>query len=428
MLDRLSRFLADRGDLTEAIDAARRWSALSPVNEAAHRRLMRLYLSSGDRAGALHAYEACRAALDAELQVTPTPETVALAERIRLAEPPGRAIVRVPGASSAPRASLEGPLVGRADAFLALVERYHAARGGRTEVVVLRGEAGIGKTRLAREFLAWAAGHEADVLEGRAFETGGRLPFQPLVDALRPRVDHENAPESLLSDVWLTELGRLLPEVRDRYPDLPGPTGDEAAARTRLFEAVARLGQALARRAPVVLFVDDVQWADAGSLDLLRYAGRRWAESDVPLLLLLSLRAEALADMPTLDEWLVGLRRDLAPTEIDLGPLTARDTLQLVQGFGARDQGAGAAPLADPALERVAGWLFGETSGQPFFAVEIIRALLERGTLALRAREGGGWAIDPQSGPANLAGRGSPPARYAGGDPRPTGTPHPSRP
>lgn len=403
VLDRLSRLLADRGELAEAVDAARRWVALSPVNEESYRRLMRLHLATGDRTAALRAYETCRAVLDAELQVAPAPETDALAERIRLAEPTGRAIPRAPGAQATPRLPLEGPLVGRSDEFSKLVERYHATRRGQAQAVVLRGEAGIGKTRLAQEFLAWAVGHDADVLDGRAFETGGRLPFQPLVDALRPRLDRENAPESLLSDVWLTELGRLLPELRDRYPDLPGPVGDEAAARTRLFEAIARLGQALARRATVVLFVDDAQWADTGSLDLLRYAGRRWAESGVPLLLLLSLRAEALADTPALDEWLAGLRRDLAPTEIDLGPLTARDTLQLVQGFGARGRLGDDAPLAAPELERVARWLFAETSGQPFFAVEIIRALLERGALALRAREDGGWEIDPQAGAADLA-------------------------
>ena len=179
------------------------------------------------------------------------------------------------------------------------------------------------------------------MLEGRAFEAGGRLPFQPIVDALRPRLDRENAPEDLLSDIWLAELGRLLPELRDRYPDLPIAVGDEAVARTRLFEAIARLGQALAQRAPLVLFLDDAQWADLGSLDLLQYAARRWAESGTPVLLLLTMRAEALAEGPALGDWLTGLRRGVPLTEIDLGPLAYEDTLRLVQEFGARGGTAG---------------------------------------------------------------------------------------
>ena len=89
--------------------------------------------------------------------------------------------------------------------------------------MLLVGEAGIGKTRLATEFVAWARSQGADALSGQAFEMGGRLPYQPLVEALRQRLEEENAPEDLLEDLWLAELSRLLPELRVRYPDLPAP-------------------------------------------------------------------------------------------------------------------------------------------------------------------------------------------------------------
>jgi len=77
----------------------------------------------------------------------------------------------------------------------------------------------------------------------------------------------EQAPEVLLSATWLSELSRILPELHDRYPHLPVSLGDETTARIRLFEAATRLLQALCERAPLVLFLDDVQWADAASLD-----------------------------------------------------------------------------------------------------------------------------------------------------------------
>src|SRR5438045_9671240 len=107
--------------------------------------------------------------------------------------------------------------------------------------MLLEGEVGIGKTRLANESLARGEMEGADVLQGRAFETGGRLPYRPVIEALRPRIERENAPDDLLSDTWLAELARLLPELGDRYPDLPAPQGDRSVVRTRLFEAMARL-------------------------------------------------------------------------------------------------------------------------------------------------------------------------------------------
>src|SRR5256885_17211177 len=115
---------------------------------------------------------------------------------------------------------------------------------------------------------------------------GGRLPYQPLVEALRPRLEAENAPEDLLEDLWLAELSRLLPELRVRYPDLPTPTEDELTARMRLFEAVARLFDALAQRSPLVLLLDDLHWGDEAVLDLLRYLGHYWKGHSNRVLLL----------------------------------------------------------------------------------------------------------------------------------------------
>ncbi len=201
VFDRLSRLQADGGELADATATVTQWLTRDPVQEEAHRRLMHLHLAAGDRTAALRAYDACRALLDKELHATPAPETEALADRIRTAVPPQHVPSRAPPAARRPPTFLEGPLVGRTRQFVQLVELYHAARQDGPRVAILHGEPGIGKTRLAREFLGWATGHGADVLQGRAFETGGRLPYQPLVDALRPRLEQVNAPEDLLSDI-----------------------------------------------------------------------------------------------------------------------------------------------------------------------------------------------------------------------------------
>ena len=272
------------------------------------------------------------------------------------------------------------PLIGREADTRLLKDSYQAVQQGQMQVVTIQGEAGIGKTHLATAFLRWAATQGATLLQGRAFEMGGCLPYQPLVHALGRRLEQEPAPEALLAATWLTELSRILPELRERYPHLPGATGDETTARIRLFEAVTRLLQALGERSPVVLFLDDIQWADAASLDVLHYAGQRCSESGTPLLLLLSMRAEALATTTPVSRWLASLHAAVPVTELTLGPLTQDETLHLLASL------APGHPLADSHLDRftdLGQWLFRETRGQPFYLVETLRVLLERQILTL---------------------------------------------
>ena len=155
----------------------------------------------------------------------------------------------------------ELPFVGRAAEYQRLVSLYHLNQR-QPQIAVITGEAGMGKTRLSHAFLDWVAVTDtaADILHGRAYEMGGRLPYQPIVEALRFRMEQINAPEDLLADSWLAELSQLLPELRDRYPDLPpayqGETPD--FVRARLFEAVARCTEALAQKRPFLLFIDDL--------------------------------------------------------------------------------------------------------------------------------------------------------------------------
>src|SRR5437588_4417354 len=391
VFDRLSQMQFETGELEAAMETVSRWLVLSPLHEDAYRRLLRLSFAAGDRAAALHTYDTCRAALATGMQTEPTPETVALASRMRAVAPPRRKEAPTPALALSPATFLEGPLLGRTTELSTVIKVYHTARRGQTQVVLLEGEMGIGKTRLATEFLAWAEMEGADVLQGQAFETGGQLPYRPVIEALRPRIERENAPDDLLSDLWLAERARLLPELCDRYPDLPAPTGDKSVARNRLFDAVARLGQALAARVPLVLFIDDVQWADAASLDVLHYLARRFAESQTPALLLLTLRMGERAMRPALAEWRTGMERAVPLTHLQLGPLAAQDILRLLQAFagkGGKDGGWSAD------LERFGQWLFAETQGQPFYLMETLKVLLERGALASRLNEDGGWTID----------------------------------
>lgn len=384
LFDRLSLRQLDGGDPAATATVLQRWLALNPLEERAYRRLMRAQFQQGDRGGALQTFERCRDVLADELGVAPSPETSALVDRIRAAEPepagPGRP------SDPAQRTLAALPLMGRAEEHRALAAALRRAQEKQTQVLTIEGEAGIGKTRLAHAFLDWARARGAQALEGRAYETGGRLPYQPVVDALRPLVAAGNdRPE--LSPVWLAELRRLLPEMDTRWPDLPEPVGEETAASTRLFEAVARLGTALAVREPLVLLIDDVQWADAASLDLLLYASRRWSEEEAPLLLLLTLRNGALVQVggrqATLRDWLHKLRRGVASHRVQLGALSADETRELVERL-----------VSPEDVNSFYNWLYRETEGHPFYIMETLDALLDEGVARPLQDAGGRWRLD----------------------------------
>jgi DNA-binding SARP family transcriptional activator len=400
-LSRLASLQLGRHALAEANATARRWLALNALSEPAYRVLMHALAGAGDRAGALAVYEACHQVLRAQLAVEPAPETTVLAERLRRLSLPALTPCGSPPGDT-PRQpdphALVLPFMGREREFATLVAAYQATRAGQVQVVVLEGEAGSGKTRLVEEFLRWAMLEGADVLRGRGEEVGGSVPYQLLVDALRPRLAREHAPEDLVADVWLTELVRLFPELRERYPDLPPPAtlaGDETGGPARMFEAVHQLILALAERArpgALVLCYDDMQWSDPGMRDLLLYRLRRQSEAGAPQLLVLTVQAEALARAPDLERWLVRLARQAPTIRLSLGPLSEKETTQALAIMLEDPTTAGAGQvnrlfaIDKSGTERlqIGPWLYAQSEGQPFYLVELVRALVDRGILVQR--------------------------------------------
>ncbi len=415
VFDWLSQLQSAEGVLEQAIDTVERWRSFDPLNEDISLRLMQLQFATGNRVAALKTYETYQNVLMTELSAKPSPQIVAQAEFIRNAIAPRGRLTREPLGVQPPsmHSLLEIPFVGRGAQLNRLMSLYEKAAGGQPQVAVIEGEAGIGKSRLAATFIDWARAQGAGVLEGRAFKSYQRLAYQPLLDPLRVRLEEERDLRQLLSNTWLAELSRLLPELRGRYPDLPSPTVDEAFDSARFFEALARLGEAYAAQAPLLIFVDDLQWTDQATLDLLQYLGRQWTERSAPIMLLLSRRVETRSREPWLVEWLAYLKRDVHMTLLALGPLSANDIVLIAQSVSGEDGEPQAKQREHPALgssslssraqasetriKRFGMWLFAETKGQPFFVRATLEALLERGELAARLIKGKGWVFEPKT-------------------------------
>jgi DNA-binding SARP family transcriptional activator len=371
-LEALARRLAHQrtsGAAAPAVQTALRLLALDPLQEVVHRTLMRLYGQFGRRDAALRQYQECVEVLRRELGVEPEPETKAVYQEI-LRQRPGHSAEWSLSNALDPT---ESPFVGRAAAVARLSEITAAAWAGYGQVVAILGEAGIGKSRLLAHLMADAGRRSAFVLLGRAYESEQILPFAPWVDALRQNAvpTHARSLEGI-EDVWLAELARLFPELRD--PALP-PVA-EPGDPLRLFEALARLIRHLALRQPLLVVLEDIHWADDMSLRFLAFLGRRLYEA--PILVTVSVREEEMNDNPVLRRGLDELAAEDHLTRIVLPRLDRDDTVALVGLLG---RAHGGAVIGAQLAERV----WEASAGNPFIVIETMRAIGEGHTVEASA-------------------------------------------
>jgi DNA-binding SARP family transcriptional activator len=399
ILDRLSEIQFAHGEFAGVTETASRWIALDALNEIAYRRKMRAHFAAGERGQALETFETCRAILAAELGVEPEPDTATLAESIRtqplLVRPNAFQPVPPPRRPDTSVNFLGSLFTGRDREYQALLKCYGRTAAGQPQLVVLRGEVGIGKTRLARKFIQSASAQGAELLLGSAFESGSHLPFQPLVEALRLRLTDDSSFTDLVDEIWLSPLSQLLPELRQHNPNLaPAPVeppySNADISQAQLYEPLVQCMLALAKRVPLVLFIDDLQWTDSETLNLMQYAIRRWQDNAARILFLASLRSEALHPMTQpepqgspqgLNQWLERVARELAPVHIELEPLGKSETVQMMLSI-----------LSPPDAD-FAQWLYVETHGQPFYLIETLKDLLERNVLHPKRRLEGKWTF-----------------------------------
>ena len=304
LLENLVAAQASASEFDRAVQTAHRLLAIDLVHEPTHRTLMQLHERLGDRSAALRQYQICAKVLERELGVAPEIETTRLHEAL---------LSRL---RSAPLT------VGRETELARLRRIVRHVAGGRGQLLVLSGEAGIGKTHLLEELANEAHSLQFDRASGRCYELTRILAFGPWLDVLRgTRVVNDPDLLGRLGTLERLELTRLLPEIGE--PErLPAEPPDD---HSKLFEAFAHLLKLLSEKRPLLVAIEDLHWADDISIRLLASLGERLQNSRV--LLAATVRDEELT-----------------------GESSARRTLDSLQGGSARSPAAfkGSRDRVDP--------------------------------------------------------------------------------
>jgi DNA-binding SARP family transcriptional activator len=343
------------GDAALSARYAEAAMAADGLDEPAHRLYMSAAATGGEHARALLAYERLRERLSSELGADPSPPT----RDLHLAILREDAAATLPESGTSPQAQTPSAaanppalaLAGRTREIAELRAAWSRAAAGEPSVVMIVGEAGIGKTTLAEFIAADAALDGATVLRTRCYETERSLFLQPIVEALDPIVGRMSAAD--LRDMLgphLAAAAAVLPSAAEIIGPSPLGRGTVDMERRRAFDALTTLLRTLAVRHPVLLVVDDLQYGGQSTLELLHFLGRRLASAR--LLIVITVRAENSAK--------VAAALEPVATPLEVGPLDQAAVAQL-----ASDAGQGS--LAADILHR--------TRGHTLFVVEVLRAL-----------------------------------------------------
>jgi DNA-binding SARP family transcriptional activator len=359
-LSGLAECLSLKGRYAEAIEALERALALDEYRDEIHRRLMLYHYCAGEQGLALRTYRDYARMLNEELRAAPSPELVRLKEQIEKRDVPGVDEMR---RYPRPRRPLRFPyslsrtrFVGRDAEYAWLAERLREVAEGVGGAVAVVGEAGVGKTRLAEEFLGYARARGTLVLSGRCFERELGAPLEPVLDALEPLAGVDDA------------LTRALDSRPDRQE---AEAHDSARAYRSLARELVRESQG-GDHEGLILFVDDVQWADSATLEFLSYLARRIL--DKRILLVFTYRREAA---PGLSGWLNRLAGRRVVATVSLDRLTLEDITEMLGRMSSKAFGE---------LPSLADFLHRESEGNAFYAVEYLRWLIEAGIVEIDAR------------------------------------------
>jgi DNA-binding CsgD family transcriptional regulator len=266
---------------------------------------------------------------------------------------------------------ISGHWVGRVGEMNEATTLLRRAVSGQGQVLLISGEPGVGKTRFVRELISAANLPGASVLMGECYAEGGP-PYAPLAQMLRDTFTSPIHTKLNLPDEALRDLLLVIPTLRSRFTDvLPEQNFDPQTEQQRTYEGFFAFCAALCSHDPLLLFVDDVHWADTDTLFLLRNLARRGRK--LPLLVVMTFRDAELESAPDLNQVLYDLNRERLALHLKLERLSRQETQDLL-----------AAMFGEEITPEFLDGIFRQTEGNPFFIEEVCKALVEAGQLSFR--------------------------------------------
>ncbi len=363
---RLMQFAVDSllaaGAVNDALPLGHRLLALDNLNEGAHQRLMQIYAAQGDGDAVARQYRICAEILMAELGVEPTAATAALRDELAATASVSTATTAVTTAVTTTVQPYVPPVsassfFGCDNELAAMSATLREAIAGQVSLLFVHGESGIGKSRTVLEFIRRAAEERPLIWrEGACYEAEYSAPYTMWADVVgtlnRPQWrDRLNS----LPDVWRSQLARLAPglaQAAEPPVDLSAPE-----SQLRLMQGVVQCLIHLAQAAPLILFFDDIHWADATSLELLHYAARHCLTQ--PILIVAAFSPEIAVDNPSLQAF----SSKTAPASVEVRSVTDADIAQFM------------AMWELPTSREIRWQLHQQCDGNRFMLVEMLRML-----------------------------------------------------
>jgi DNA-binding SARP family transcriptional activator len=392
---RLAGLHRARGETDRAVEWLERLLEADPLDEEALRELLIALEGMSRRTEALRRFHKFEQLLAEELDVPPDAETLAVAARVaehlrhtelELSDTPSLRAPEVLPVAPSYSLSTVVPLIDRDEAMGTIADLLSPGSRDSPRVLLLAAEAGGGKTRVLAEAAARARQDGVLTLAGGAYEHEGHLPYGPIHDALLDYVLAQTA--ALLKrqlEGLLPELARIVPELRLRIGSpAPGWSGDAEALRLRLFSAMTQVLGRIAGDRPVLLLLDDLHWADEGTLQLLHFLFRQ-RQLD-PVRIIAAYRPEEVGGETPLACWLDDLHGDDS-LAIRMLPLAALNGAEMTALLEERLRGPCAPHLGQTLHER--------SAGNPFFALQMLRLLQQEGRLE---QTGEGWGVATPAG------------------------------